>query len=224
MATALAAPAVTQTVPRGRARLAGALLGSVICAALLAALYAAAALEPIESLFLVRYVLGPDGFMPDGTGPHVAAWACGPVAAAIAGALLAVPAVWGERWAGVWMGVITFFLTLLLASLVPDVTHVIQGEEALTAGVMGILAGAPLMTLLAAGILAPLCVLCVGAGAAWAWILRRALTGSGSATRSTLLPTTGRGLLIGIGVALAAAWLLLAPMVGMLFSPEAVFD
>ena len=224
MGAARTAPAIGQTLGRGRVRLAGALLGSVICAGLLAALYAAAAIEPIEGLFRIRYVLGPDGFMPDGTWPHVAAWACGPVAAAIAGALLAVPAVRGERWAGVWMGVITFFLTLLLASLVPDVTHVIRREEALADGVVAVLIGAPFMTLLAAGILAPLCVLCVGAGAGWAWILRRALTGSGAATRSTLLPTTGRGLLIAIGVALAAAWLLLAPMVAMLFSPEAVFD
>ena len=197
-------------------RLAGAALGSVLCGGLLVALYAAAAIPAIEGLVRVRYVLGPDGFMPDGTLPHLAAWACGPVAAALAGVLLAGAAVRGERWAGPWMGVVTFLLTLLLASLIPDLTRLARGQASFGEAIGQAVVGAPLMTLLAGALLAPLGAVCAAAGTAWAWVLRRGFTGSGRATRSTMLAGSAGLLLAVLFGGLLLSWLALAPLLGSL--------
>lgn len=197
-------------------RLAGAALGSVLCAGLLVALCAAAAIPAVEGLMRVRFVLGPDGLMPDGTLPQLAAWACGPVGAALAGVLLAGAAVRGERWAGPWMGIVTFLLTVLLASLIPDLTRLARGQAPFGEAVSQAVEGAPLMTLLAGAILAPVGALCIVAGTAWAWILRRSFTGSGRSTRSTMLAGSAGHILAVLCGGLLLGWLALAPLLGSL--------
>lgn len=199
-----------------RQRLAGAALGSVLCAGLLVALYAAAAIPAVEGLMRVRFVLGPDGLMPDGTLPHLAAWACGPIAATLAGVLLAGAAVRGERWAGPWMGIVTFLLTLLLASLIPDLTRLVRRQASFGEAVGQAVVGAPLMMLLAGAILAPLGAVCATAGTAWAWVLRRGFTGSGRSTRSTMLAGSAGLLLAVLCGGLLLGWLALAPLLGSL--------
>ena len=85
------------------------LLGAFMALGIIVLLYVVAAVPAVESVAHVRFVLGPDGFMGAWGAPAlVVAWTCAPVAAGMSGFLFASGAARRERWAGAWMGAVTY--------------------------------------------------------------------------------------------------------------------
>lgn len=158
----------------------GAAFAAAFAAAILLVLYAAAAIPAVESVVHVRFVLGPDGFLPRGVLPGLLAWAAGPAAAGASGLLFATATARRERWAGAWMGLVTYFLALLLASLIPDISRAIDGRAPWVESIFQAVVGAPIMAVVAGSVLAPLFFCCIVAGLAWAWVIRRVSSSSTS--------------------------------------------
>lgn len=183
----------------------------------LALLYLAANVPEVESLIHVRFVLGPDGFMTGSTLGLVLVWIAGPAAAAVSGWLFAARTVQREPLAGAWMGVATFVLTLLAASLVPDLTRAIDGQAPWGQSLFEAFVGAPIMAFVASFVLAPLLLCCLVDGVAWAWAVRR-LTGTPVAAPSASgwLASFGSPALVILGIIVGVGWLIIGLGLGLL--------
>ena len=115
------------------------------------------------------------------------------------------------------MGLVTYFLALLIASLIPDFSRAIAGEAPWGQSIFEAVVGAPIMAVLAGSVLAPLLLACVGAGFAWASILRRVATlPSADPLPNTMLQGVALALLIFIAGMTLLGWIFFGPLFGML--------
>ena len=211
--------AVSDPAPRALpadVRVIAAVLGGLIAAAVLGALYVASGVPAVEAILHLRFLMDPVGLNASESPLAVElSRAAGLVAAGLSGGLLATAAARGERWAGPWMGTSTYFLTLFVASIIPWLTRAIDGTATWGDALGQSLIGAPFLMLLAAGALAPLFVACAAAGAVWAWSVRR-LVGTGGPSVNTMLGGHADTWLALLCVVLGLGWLVLAPILGPL--------
>jgi hypothetical protein len=205
-------------VPPRFVRLFGGLVAIALASGTLLMLYVAAAIPAVESVVHVQFVLGPAGFLPDaGSLATLLAWAAGSFAAGVSGVFFARLAARRERWAGAWMGLVTYFLALLVASLMPDLRRAIVGQTMWGQSLFEAVVGAPIMAVLAGSVLAPLFFLCVAAGLAWAWVVRR----FASVPTSDPLPNTMMGgfavsMLVFIGAMTVLGWIVFGSVFALL--------
>jgi hypothetical protein len=196
----------------------GATTGALLALLVTVALYLVTSIREVDAILQVRFIL--DGGFNGSTGlsavSGMVAWVIPPLAAAIGGFVVAPRATSSERWAGPWMGAVTYLAAVILGPLLilgPSVGEVTDGGLLGPIGVVVSLAvGALTFSLLAAIILAPLLVICIGAGIAWAKALSR-IARSNDVLAIDLAglphPLNGR-LLFVITVGLLTLWLLLA--------------
>jgi hypothetical protein len=215
-------PGIAESVPDAvggsglaSTRLAGAVLGAILAAvAIVGAVRVDALLVANPEDSPIAIVFGPDGISRGEPLGALLVWSVGPVAALIAGWLLAVPASRGVDGSGLWMGTATYVLAIGIAPVVFLPSLVSEGIESLRS-----IGALPFVWLFAGAALAPLLAVCLVAGPIWATILRRTTgghAGSGSGTRpsSRSLPVwpiaaltvlTFAGWAVGMAV-LTASW------------------
>lgn len=196
----------------------GATTGALLALLVIGALYLVTSIEQIDDVLQVRFLLDGriSGLMGPLGGSGIAAWLVALLSAAIGGFVTAARTMRSERWAGAWMGATTYFAAVILGPLVilgPSVGDATDGGQLGPIGVVASLAvGGLTFSLLGAIILAPLLVICIGAGTAWAKILSRIAHSTDPLTidpASRRRGLSGR-LLFMITVGLLALWLLLA--------------
>ena len=199
-------------------RPAAGLFAAALALGIVALLYLIADIPSVESVAHVRFVLGPDGFLlPGGALALVLAWASAPIAAGVSGFLFARATVRRERWAGAWMGLVTYFLALLLASLIPDLTRAVAGEAPWGQSIFEAAVGAPVMAVLAGSVLAPLFFSCIAAGLAWAWIVRRyASVPTSDPMPNTMLRGFALSMLVFIAGMTVLGWIVFGSMFALL--------
>ena len=219
--------AVSDPAPRAlpaHVRVIAAVLGGLMAAAVLGALYVASGVPAVEAIMHLRFLMDPVGLNASESPLAVElSRAAGLVAAGLSGGLLAPAAARGERWAGPWMGTSTYFLTLFAAALIPWLTRALDGSATWGDALGQSLIGAPFLTLLAAGVLAPLFVACVAAGTVWAWSVRR-LVGTAGPAVNTMLGGHAATWLAFISLMLGLGWLVLAPILGPVLGLDAFVD
>lgn len=125
-------------------------------------------------------------------------WAVPPIAAGLAGALVAPWAAGRARWAGMAMGYVSYLLGIGLGPLFVLVLPSIGAPQAVGSGAVSVLDsllsivfGVGVLWFIGAVILAPLLSACVVAGIAWAAGVRRVVAGPGTATPPGLDPSAG---------------------------------
>jgi hypothetical protein len=223
METVTPIPPAAGTVPvdapvhRGRAALVGAVIGAALGLGGMALLVVVGTATGLAAHTAFALVIGPDGiFSPTGGAPFV--WVVPPVAAGLAGALLAARARRRAPWAGVTMGYVTYALGIAIG---PVFVLFLPSLESATAGsggigvldaTLGLLIGMGFLWLAGAVALAPLLVVCAAAGVAWAAALRAVFPASG-AVRGVEPGSPGSGR----GVTLATALVVIAGVLGFLW-------
>lgn len=174
-----------------RVRLIGLALGALVGTATTVVLLVAGLVSGIAAGGSIALLFGPDGiFAPDRGARFV--WAVPPIAAGLAGALVAPWAIRGPRWAGLTMGFVTYAFGIgigpLFVLVLPSVgAPPTVGSSAMSAfdTLLSLVFGVGVLWFIGAVILAPLLVACVLGGIAWAAGLRRVVAGSGTVARST---------------------------------------
>jgi hypothetical protein len=177
-----------------KARISAAIIAAGMALAGVYATYAVA--TRLGMPLTVLWLFGPEGNTP---ATLLAAWSAGPIAAAISAWVMAPRTLARDRLAGAWMGALTYGLALVVG-----------------ASVYGVAFGGPLFVLEAvmlvvpaAFILAPLLYVCVGAGAAWAFVIRTLVPRQDGTTPPSMPIGGDRGWLWLIGLAglLTLGWL-----------------
>lgn len=208
-----------------RVRLIGLALGVLVGTATTVVLLVAGLASGIASGASIAPLFGPDGlFAPDRGARFV--WAVPPIAAGLAGAIVAPWAMRRPRWAGMTMGFVTYLVgigigplfVLVLPSLGAPPT---VGSSAMSVfdSLLSVVFGVGVLWFIGAVILAPLLVACVLAGIAWAAGLRRVAAGAGTVAPSRVdAPLVDGPLLAMVVVAsvLGLLWLLLVTVVQLL--------
>lgn len=214
-----------------RLRLIGLGLGGLVGLATTGIVLAAGLASGIASGGSIALLLGPDGlFAPDRGAPFVLA--VPPVAAGLAGAIVAPWAARRARWAGMTMGYLTYLIGIVIGPLfvlvLPSVGAATVGSSAVSIvdGLLSVVFGVGVLWFVGGVILAPLLAACVLAGIAWAAVLRRVLGGQGTGLRavpgapaSTAAAPLVDGPLIAMAVVagvLGVLWLLLTAFLQLL--------
>jgi hypothetical protein len=147
----------------------GALIGAAMALTTVVLLFASARVVDPHA-FGLDVVFGSNGV----SGGHplglLFAWGTGPAAAGIAGWLMARHAASGTRWAGTWMGAVTYGLAIVIAPLATIPAGLTQFPRAFDFSF--VVTDIPMLWLFSAVLLAPLLVVCVVAGTGWAALLR----------------------------------------------------
>lgn len=149
-----------------------AVVAALLALGSMALLYLLAGIPEVEYFVHVRFVLGPDGFMR-GSLAVTLAWLAAPAAAAVCAWVLAPRAARREPWAGAWMGVATYPVTLMFAAFVPDFARAVNGQAPWVQSIFEGAFGAPIVVLIGGPVLGPLLAASVLAGSVWAWIVGR---------------------------------------------------
>lgn len=236
MATVTPIPPAAEPASVGRAtraRVLGGLLGAGLGIAGMALLYALGTAAGFAAHPAFALVIGPDGiFSPTNGAPFV--WVVPPLAAGLAGALLARRAARRARWAGVTMGYLTYALGIAIGPIFVLFLPSIGAEGG--AGAVGILdaglsllIGIGVLWLIGAVALAPLLVVCAAAGVAWAAGLRALLPPIEEPIAPGtpgVAPEPGRGILSGVALIVIAGvlgflWALLTTFLQILVDSQA---
>lgn len=194
----------------------GALVGGLATVALLVA----GIVSGIASGSSIALLIGPDGVLAPDRGAR-SVWAVPPIAAGVAGAIVAPWARRRRRWAGMTMGFTTYLVGIVIGPLVVFVLSSVgapptvgASEVSIVDSFLGLVFGVGVLWIVGAVFLAPLLVACVLAGITWAALLRRVVQEPASTASS---PTSARTPLIDgplvamvvVAGVLAVLWLLL---------------
>lgn len=178
-----APPPRPDTAPRARVGLIGLALGALVGGIATAALLLVGLASGIASGGSLDLLVGPDGiFAPDRGARFV--WLVPPIAAGVAGAIVAPWAVRRTRWAGTAMGYLTYLLGIgigpLFVLVLPSLGASTVGTDAVSAfdSLLSVIFGVGVLWFIGAVILAPLLVACVLGGIGWAAAVRRMVGGS----------------------------------------------
>jgi hypothetical protein len=195
-------------------RLLGAVVGAVLGLATFAAIIALGRLTGFAETPALAMVAGEEGILSP-TGGAPLAWLVPPLAAALAGTLDGPAAARGVRWVGTWMGFVTYLVGVAIGAVL--LVGVLASETSTTSSSpLGLLTGIPILLLAGAVVLAPLLLVCIALGIAWAAVLRRVAGGppvaSGDA-RPVLLVAV-------VGVVLAALWLIWSFIISVLVATQ----
>jgi hypothetical protein len=181
-------------------RLAGGALGAILSTVAIAIAVRIDMLlvaNPRDSVIAVVFgASGIGGGEPLGT---LLVWAVGPVAAFIGGWFFAAPAIGGTAGSGLWMGAVTYVLSILIAPIVFVPGAAAEGIDALRN-----LGAVPFLWLGAGAALGPLLGVCLLAGPIWAGILRR--TTGGAALGHTSARSLPIWPVVALSVLTFAAW------------------
>jgi hypothetical protein len=201
-----------------RYRVLGAILGAGLAFGTMAALYAAASDPTLESLLRVREIFEPGMFGQ--VGDPQFAWAVAPLSGAVAAWHVAPRALAGDRWSGSAMGVLTYFVAILVGPIIvllPGALATVGNEgieaiEGLT--FIDVMSVVPMIIVFGSVVLLPLAVICAAGGAVWAALLRAIVAASGG-LEETLpsRPFDARPVVV-LFALLAVGWFLL---VGLMF-------
>lgn len=215
-----------------RARLLGGLLGAGLGIAGMALLYALGTAAGFAAHPAFALAIGPDGiFSPTGGAPFV--WLVPPLAAGLAGLLLAGRAARRAAWAGVTMGYLTYGLGIAMGPVfvlfLPSLGAEGGGAVGILDAGLSLLIGIGVLWLIGAVALAPLLVVCAGAGVAWAAALRALVpagAGGGGAEIPGLAGEPRGGLLSGVALIVIAGvlgflWALLTTFLQILVDSQA---
>lgn len=179
-----ATPPPPATARVGPVRLVGVGLGVAVGIAVLVLVLGAGLVFGLASGATFALLVGPDGILsPDRGAPYV--WVVPPIAAAVAGGLVAPWAVRRRRWAGMTMGYVTYLIAILIGPLfvliLPGLgagpTVGLSAASPLDS-LLGVVFGVGLLWFIGAVILAPVLVVFVLGGVAWAIGVRRVVGAS----------------------------------------------
>jgi hypothetical protein len=187
----------------------GALLGMALALSILVALYAIGRRLDPQAAFLLEPVFGRDGITHGQATALLVAWATGPVAAGIAGWVMAKRAAGEVAWAGAWMGAITYVLAIAIAPLSVVVAAI--GDRAGT-DIASALGEVPILWVLGGVILAPLAIACIISGMVWAATLRLVRGPAGRRPPGSIPAGLPGAPLLAVGVLLGLAWVVLMSM------------
>ena len=158
-------------------RLVGAIAGAVVGLLAIAALFAVGRVTGLAESIGLALVVGEDGIFSPTRGAPLA-WAVPPLAAGLVGAGTGPTAARGVRWAGTWMGVLTYGLGIVIGALVlvvplfgGDVTASAMPSGSMS--VVSVVVGVATLILVGSVVFAPVLLLCVAAGVGWAAAVRR---------------------------------------------------
>ena len=218
-------PPLPASVRPPRLRLIGLALGVLVGTATTVVLLVAALASGIASGASIAPLFGRDGlFAPDRGARFV--WAVPPIAAGLAGAVVAPWAMRGPRWAGMTMGFVTYLVGIgigpLFVLVLPSLgAPPAVGSDALSVfdSLLSVVFGVGVLWFIGAVILAPLLVACALGGIAWAAGLRRVVAGSGTVAPPRIdAPLVDGPLLAMVVVAsvLGLLWLLLVSVLQLL--------
>jgi hypothetical protein len=125
--------------------------------------------DPVGALGL-EAVLGIDGIAGGNRTGQVLAWATGPIGAAIGGWLCA-PAAVGHRWRhGANMGAMSYVFAIMIAP-VAGLPAALSPTEFGTLSVGSAVSAVPFLWIVSGIVLAPLLIVCIVSGWAWAGLL-----------------------------------------------------
>ncbi|MGK2849951.1 MAG: hypothetical protein ACSLFN_03460 [Candidatus Limnocylindrales bacterium] len=214
-----------------RARLIGFGLGALVGAATTGILLVAGLVSGVFAGASFALLIGPDGiFAPDRGAPF--ALAAPPIAAAVAGAIVAPWAARRPRWAGMTMGFVTYLVGIvsgpLFVLVLPNLgvaPTVGSSEVSIFDSLLSLVFGVGILWFVGAVLLAPLLAACVVAGIAWAALLRRVVDGPVSAASSPTAADTPLidGPLVAMVVVagvLGVLWLLLTAFLQLLANAQ----
>jgi hypothetical protein len=120
--------------------------------------------------FGLEAVLGIDGIAGGNRTGQVLAWATGPIAAAVGG-WLSAPAAVGHRWRhGVNMGAMTYVFAIMIAP-VAGLPAALSPTDFGTLSVGSAVSAVPFLWIVSGIVLAPLLIVCIASGCAWAGLL-----------------------------------------------------
>lgn len=221
------APPPSRVRPR-RLRLIGLGLGVVVGAATTVALLVAGLASGIAAGASIAPLFGPDGiFAPDRGARFV--WAVPPLAAGLAGAILAPRAARRPRWAGTTMGFVTYLIGIVIGPLFVLVLPglgaaptVGSSAASILDTVLSLVFGVGVVWVVGGVALAPMLAAFVLAGIAWAAVLRHLVDGPSTvgppSSRSDASPLIDGPLIAMVVIAgvLGVLWLLLTTFLQLL--------
>jgi len=198
----------------GRARLVGALLGAVAALVVFAVVILVGRLTGLAETPALAMVAGEDGILSP-TGGAPLAWLVPPLAAALAGAIDGPAAARRVRWAGTWMGFVTYLIGVVVGAVL--LVGVLASDTAdVSSSPLQLLAGLPILMLAGAVVLAPVLLACIAMGIGWAAVVQR-IAGVPGATTDAARPVP----IVAIaGVVLGALWLIWSFIISVLVATQ----
>ena len=209
----------------GRARPVAGLVGAALGLAGMALLYLGVTAAGLGAHPAFALAVGPDGiFSPTRGAPFV--WLVPPLAAGVAGVVLAPRAAARRPLAGVTMGYLTYALGIAVGPVfvlfLPSLGSATAGMGAVGAldAAIGLLIGIGVLWLAGAVVLAPLLAVCVLAGVAWAGAVRAVVRRPIPVAEAQGSPRLAAVLVVVAGV-LAFLWVLLTTFLQILVDSQA---